>query len=194
MESRTPESLLEQGRMAYRENRPKYARQLFRKALKVCGKNGETGLKADTHVALGKVERDLKQNQPAVSHYRSAAELYRVRNESMKVAHAVRHVADILREMGKLDEAEPFTMEAITIYRSQEPLPRMSLANALRVAALLKEEEQTPDEALRFWTEAKELYEFEGIHAGTAESELHIAMIRACMAALRLGHSVAMRL
>jgi tetratricopeptide (TPR) repeat protein len=193
MKSRTPDSLLEQGRTAYRENRPKYARQLFRSSLRACGKNGDTGLKADIYVALGKVERDLKQNQPAVSHYRSAAELYRARNETMKLAHAVRHVVDILREMGKLDESEPFTMEAIAIYRRHEPLPRMSLANALRVAALLKEEEQIPDEALRFWTEARELYRLEGVHAGAAESELHIAMIRACLAVLRLGDSVAIR-
>ena len=88
MTPRTPESLLEQGRRAYGEGLRKYARQLFRKALKDCGPDGDAGLRADIHIALGKVERDLKSDEAALSHYRSGAEIYRQTHDQIKLAHA----------------------------------------------------------------------------------------------------------
>ena len=177
MPHRTPESLIEQGRSAYREGRPKYARQLFRNALKACGAECDPELRAEIHVAIGKVERDGNRNEPALSHYCSAAEIYRQVNNQMSLAHAARHIADILREMGRPDEGEPFVLQAIGVYRSQEPLPRLHLANGLRVAALLTEKMERNQEALRFWAEARELYEQVGVDAGVVESELHIASL-----------------
>jgi tetratricopeptide (TPR) repeat protein len=177
MPPRTPESLIEQGQTAYEESRIKYARQLFRNALRACGMEDNAELRAEIHVAIGRVERDLKQNEPARSHYCSAAEIFRQLNNQASLAHAARHVADILREMGRPDEAESFALEAIRIYRSQEPPPRLHLANGLRVAALLTEKMERHEEALRFWTEARDLYEQEGVDAGVAESVLHIASL-----------------
>jgi tetratricopeptide (TPR) repeat protein len=177
MARRTPESLLEQGRRAYGEYPRKYAWQLFRNALKACGRDGDARQQAEIHVALAKVERDLKRNEAALSHYRSAAELYRRLNNPVMLAHAVRHIADILQGTGRHGEAGPFAVEAIAIYRSQQSPVRLHLANALRVAALVMEQEQAQDEALRFWAEAKGLYQQEGVDAGVAESELHMASI-----------------
>lgn len=178
MPHRTPESLIEQGRRAYQEGRLKYARQLFRNALKACGAECDAELRAEIHVAIGRVERDLMQNEPARSHYCSAAEIFRQVNNQMSLAHAARHIADILREMRRPDEAEPFALQAIAVYRSQEPPPRLHLANGLRVAALLTEKMERHEQALRFWAEARELYEQEGVDAGVAESVLHIASLR----------------
>jgi tetratricopeptide (TPR) repeat protein len=178
MPRRIPESLIEQGRAAYRQGRLNYARQIFRNALKACAAGCDAELKAEIHVAIGKVERDLNQNEPALNHYCSAAEIFRQVNNQMSLAHAARHIADILREMGRQRQAEPFAVDAIGIYRTQNPLPRLHLANGLRVAALLNEDMQNHDTSLRCWAEARDLYRQEGIDAGVAESAMHIASLR----------------
>jgi len=126
-------------------------------------------------VEMGRVARDLGDNESATSHYRTAAELYRGVDDPMNLAHAVRHVADILRGMGKTAEAEPFILEAISLYRAQQPLPQLHLANSLRVAALLKEQAGNVDEALPLWVEARDLYRAAGVEAGVAESRAHLA-------------------
>jgi tetratricopeptide (TPR) repeat protein len=178
MEHLTAALLFERGRAALSEKRLKYARQLFRNALKACGPDDGQQLLAAIHVETGRVARDLGDNESASSHYRTAAEIYRSVNEQMNLAHAVRHVADILRAMGRTAEAVPFILEAIAIYRVQQPLPRLHLANALRVAALLKEQTQSDTGALPLWLEARDLYRAAGVDAGVAESRAHLAAIR----------------
>jgi tetratricopeptide (TPR) repeat protein len=175
MEHQTAASLLGRGWTAYREKKPKYARDLFKNALKASSADDSPAMLAEIHVAIGKVARDLKEYQPAVSHYRTAAELYRGVNHEMGLAHAVRHVADILREMNRDEEAEPFILEAIELYRDQQPLPRLDLANSLRVAALLKEQTGLIADALPLWLEARNLYREAGVDAGVAESRAHLA-------------------
>jgi tetratricopeptide (TPR) repeat protein len=175
MEHRTAALLFERGRAALSEGKRKYARQLFRNALKACGSDEGQPLLAAIHVEIGRVARDLGDNESASSHYRTAAEVYRGINDQMNLAHAIRHVADILRGMGRTAEAEPFIWEAIAIYRAQQPLPQLHLANALRVAALLKEQAQINDEALPLWVEARDLYRAVGVEAGVAEGRAHLA-------------------
>jgi len=169
-------SLFERGQAALAARRRKHARELFRKALKACGPDDSQQLRAAIHVEMGKVARDLGDNESASSHYRTAAELYRGVNDPMNLAHEVRHVADILRGMGKTAESEPFIAEAIGIYRAQQPLPQLHLANSLRVAALLKEQAGNLDEALPLWVEARDLYRAVGVEAGVAESRAYLAV------------------
>jgi tetratricopeptide (TPR) repeat protein len=174
MEHLTAESLLKRGWTAYGERRLKHARELFRNALKACARDDKP-LRAGIHVGLGKAQRDLGDNEAASSHYRSAAELYRELDDRMNLAHAARHVADILRGMNRLEEAEPFIAEAIGLYRAEQPLPALHLANGLRVAALLKEQAGGAAEALPLWVEARDLYRKAGVEAGVAESRAHLA-------------------
>jgi hypothetical protein len=77
--------------------------------------------------------------------------------------------------MGRTAEAEPEILEAIAIYRAQEPLPPLHLANALRVAALLKEQAGSNAEAMPLWVEARDRYSAAGVDAGVAESRAHLA-------------------
>jgi len=188
MEKWTAALLLERGRAALAEKHLKYARQLFRKAHQAFIPADGPELHAKIHVELGRVARDLGDNDSAVSHYRSAAEIYRDTGERMGLAHAIRHVADILRGMGRIEEAEPFIVEAIEIYRNQlqssepytgqQPL-ELHLANGLRVAALLKEQASLNGDALPFWVEARDLYRLAGVDAGVAESRAHLAAAQA---------------
>jgi len=175
MEHLTAVSLFELGRTALGEKRRKDASQLFKDALKACGPDDGPSLRAAIHVEIGRVALDLGDNESAVNHYRAAADLYRGLNDRMNLAHAVRHVADILRGMECTTEAEPFILEAIDLYRAQEPLPQLHLANALRVAALLKEQAGSDAEALPLWVEARDRYRSAGVDAGVAESRAHLA-------------------
>jgi tetratricopeptide (TPR) repeat protein len=176
MEHLAAASLFERGRAALAEKRRKHARQLFRDALKACGPDDPQQLRAAIHVETGRVARDLGDNESAASHYRTAAVLYRSLNDEINLAHTVRHVADILREMNRAAEAEPFIVEAIGLYRAQQPVPPLHLANSLRVAALLKEQVGNFNEALPLWVEARDLYRAVGVEAGVAESRAHLAV------------------
>jgi tetratricopeptide (TPR) repeat protein len=175
----TAPALFTRGRAAYDEGRRKHARQLFRDAQKAWQHHDREPLRAAIHVELGRTARDLDDAQSAVSHYRTAAELYRGLGDSINLAHALRHGADILREMNLLEDAEPFILEAIALYRAERPLPQLHLANALRVAALLKEQAGSDaEEALPLWVEARDLYREVGVDAGVAESRAHLAAAR----------------
>jgi len=175
MDSLPAASLLELGRAARGEKRYTDAGELFRDALEACGPDDSDQLRAAIQVEIGRVARDLRDNESAISHYSAAAEIYRGLNDRMNLAHAVRHVADILRGMGRTDAAEPYISEAIVIYRAQEPLPELHLANALRVLALLKEQTGNNAEALPLWVEARDRYRAVGVDAGVAESRAHLA-------------------
>jgi tetratricopeptide (TPR) repeat protein len=176
MDRQAAASLFEQGRAALAEKDRRHARELFDDALNAWTPVDPEPLRAAIHVEIGRVARDLGDNERAVSNYRTAAELYRSLNDEMNLAHALRHVADILRGMGRTAEAEPFIQEAMTIYRALQPLPQLHLANSLRVAALLREEAGKPDEALPLWVEARDLYRAVGVEAGVAESRARLAV------------------
>jgi len=59
MEHLTAAAIFERGRVALGEKRRKYARQLFRNALKACGPDDGQPLRAAIHVEIGRVARDL---------------------------------------------------------------------------------------------------------------------------------------
>ena len=174
MEQLTASALFERGLAAYGEGRRKHARELFRNAQEAWADEDGQPLRAAIHVELGRTARDLADKESASSHYRTAAELYRGIGNEMQLAHALRHLADILREMNQLEEAAPFIVEATQIYRAQQPLPQLHLANSLRVTALLKEQAGAPADALPLWVEARDLYREAGVEAGVAESRTHL--------------------
>lgn len=183
MEIHTAASLLKRGRAELGEKHLKYARRLFRNALEAIRPEDAPELRAEIHVALGKVARDLGDDDSAISHYRSAADVYRALGDRMGLAHADRHVADILRGLKRAEEAEPFILEAIGIYREQldgsEPYSgrqpiELHLANGLRVTALLKELAGLNADALPLWVEARDNYRAAGVDAGVAESRAHL--------------------
>ncbi len=169
-------ALFERGRAALAERDRNLARQLFDDALNAWTPADSEQLRAAIYVEIGRVARDLGDNERAVTNYRTAADLYRSLNDRMNLAHAIRHVADILRGMGRTAEAGPFIQEAMTIYRALQPVPQLHLANSLRVAALLREEAGKSDEALPLWVEARDLYRAVGVEAGVAESRARLAV------------------
>lgn len=89
----------------------------------------------------------------------------------------MRHAADILREQNKWDESALLYAETLEIYRNHQETPPLDLANAIRGFALLKEDQEDPEQAVRLWQEAGKLYEMTGIEAGVAESRRRIGLL-----------------
>jgi hypothetical protein len=92
-----------------------------------------------------------------------------------RLAYAIRHEADILREEYQPAEAEPLYLEAATIYRKQGEEAALDLANTLRGLALLTESSAKPDNAKPLWQEARQLYAKCNVKAGVAECDQKIA-------------------
>jgi len=107
--------------------------------------------------------------------YVQAVEIARRSNEHDLLAHALRHVSDLDREAGRAEAALSAAEEAVDLYRAQPEVPRLDLANALRLSALAREALARP--AAEAWREAGDLYVDLDIEAGVAEAERHLGLM-----------------
>jgi tetratricopeptide (TPR) repeat protein len=126
--------------------------------------------RAQELIEEGYAARNSGKLDVALERYRAAAETLRCVIQPQLLAHTVRHVADIEREMGSLDAAEADYFEALAIYRDDSPTGTLDRANTLRGYALLREERGDLKAAAEMWTEARELYAEVGVQAGFDEA------------------------
>jgi tetratricopeptide (TPR) repeat protein len=171
------ESLLDQGRVAKKQHRLKYAQSLFRKALDESRSSDNRQLRATLYAELAYVERTLRELDHSITHYLQAAEIWHELEQPLRRAHSVRHAADILREQGKQQESGRLYVEALETYRANRDSPRLDLANAIRGFALLKTQMGCTREALTLWEEARNLYQTGNIQAGVDECTAQIASL-----------------
>lgn len=101
--------------------------------------------------------------------YIEAAKLARANEDLAALAHALRHISDLARERGAIEEASAHAKEAAHIYRRSPD--RLGLANAIRLQALSAAH---PEEARTYWREARDLYSSLGVHPGVQECDLHL--------------------
>ena len=74
--------------------------------------------------ALGQIERDLGRGDAARPLYEEAVAICREEGDPLLLAHTIRHLGDIHRNIGRcLTEAEPCYQEALPLYRSQPTNP-----------------------------------------------------------------------
>ena len=103
--------------------------------------------------------------------YQQAVALLREANSPLRLAHTLRHLADVHCEAGSPAPAEPLYREALGLYRSSANTPGLELANALLPLALLLTRRGDHDEARPLWLEARTLYAAAGVGAGVEECE-----------------------
>ena len=94
--------------------------------------------------------------------------LYRQIGPPARLAYALRHEADILRESCLPAEAEPLYLEAEAIYRQQGEEAELDLANTLRGLALVYESSGKSDAARSLFEQARALYAKCSVQAGVA--------------------------
>jgi tetratricopeptide (TPR) repeat protein len=177
MNENTPETLITSGYRARREGRLKDARRLFLEAVGLSNGPADQAVLAKSLTGLGQIERDLENNAEALRHYRKAAEIYRSLPDPLRLAHTIRHVGDILRGDGSIEEARPCYQEALKVYRENSETSPLDLANAIRGFALLRTAAGEKEPAKSLWQEARSLYESEDIQAGVQESDAQLARL-----------------
>jgi tetratricopeptide (TPR) repeat protein len=174
--SDTAEDLLQQALRARREHRLEDAKRDLVAAVALRRGTGGQDL-ARALTALGQIERDQGENDAALRHYEEAVTHCRAAGHPLKLAHTIRHVADILRETGRAELAEPRYDEALALYRNHPEAPRLDLANAIRGLALLKNDAGETEAARALWEEARDLYAAVNVEAGVMESNRRLSML-----------------
>jgi tetratricopeptide (TPR) repeat protein len=177
--SDTIDQLMQQALQARRENRLDDAKRDLLEAVVLCREAAAPGKLARALAGLGQAERDLHHNDAALRHYEEAVALNRIEGDPLRIAHTIRHVADIHRHEGNRRLAEGCYDEALCIYREQAETPPLDLANALRGSALLKESMGEIKQARVQWQEAGKLYADVGVEAGVAESKRRVELLKA---------------
>jgi tetratricopeptide (TPR) repeat protein len=130
--------------------------------------------RAEELIEEGYAARNGGKLDVALDRYRAAAEALRCVVQPQRLAHTVRHVADIERQMGSLDAAEADYFEALAIYRDDSRTGKLDLANTLRGYALLREARGDLKAASEMWSEAGKLYADVGVQAGVDEAERRV--------------------
>jgi tetratricopeptide (TPR) repeat protein len=175
-----PESideLLNKATCARLEQRFGDARRDLAEAVKNSREQNDQRRLAKALGALGRIQRDLHNDDDALKLYEEATEIYRVLNDQLKLAHSVRHVGDILRHMERFAAAATSYAEALSIYRVHRETPLLDLANALRGFALLKEAVGENAQAKAMWEEAGGLYAAVNVESGVVESARRVALL-----------------
>jgi tetratricopeptide (TPR) repeat protein len=134
-------------------------------ALDVRNRYGGTALEQAIWSAKHARRERLYEN--ARQGYLAAVEVCRASGDVRVLAHTLRHLGDIEREMGRMDDAKIHLVEALDIARREEVAP-LELANTVRVLALIRD-----DEAL--WREAHALYVRANVPPGIAETARRLA-------------------
>ena len=140
------------GRGNYKESR-----RLLDKAQKLCQSKDYEMLGQVFHIYMqhefdhGNLNQALDYNKETISYYTKA-------KNPNKIAHAIRHRADLQNELGHIEEAEMNYIKAIDLYRDNPDSPNGDLANALRGYALLLEKKKMYEDAILVWREIGELY------------------------------------
>jgi tetratricopeptide (TPR) repeat protein len=164
-------NLLDRAAQARREKRPADARAVLVEAVahaRVSDAVPEILARALT--ALGQIERDLNHRDAALELYEEAAIIERQLNaDPLRLAHTIRHLADIHQDSARPAQAEPLYLEALAIYRVHPEANPLDLANAVRPLALLKETAGQYDQAEPLWDEARAIYSGLEIFPGVVE-------------------------
>lgn len=132
-------------------------RRLVAEAAELCQEDDHESLGRVAHV-YGQFERDHGNREQALRFYLEGYNHYVAGNHAEKMAHALRHVADVRRDLGDREGAERDYRSAIRMYRDLDPAPTHSLANAYRGFAMLLERTGKRDEALSAFVEAHRFY------------------------------------
>lgn len=117
---------------------------------------------------VGDRARGERRFEEARRDYVVAVAMCRLSSDAKRLAHTLRHLGDIEREMGRADLAEPHLVEALEITRREDVTP-LELANTIRPLALIRDDP-------KLWKEANELYTRANVPPGIEETARRLAL------------------
>ena len=113
----------------------------------------------------------LEYNNKSISYYTKDKNLD-------KIAHSIRHRADLQKALGQFENAESNYLKAIRIYKEQLQAFNGNLANALRGYALVLEKRKRFKKAIMVWEEIKAIYAKHQFSEGTIEANHKISQLK----------------
>lgn len=150
------------------------AKQQLTIAVSRCRDQGPSVEYAQAIHLLANVELDLGHEEQARSLWEEAVGVLRGEDDVLQLAHKVRHLGDLHRHCGRLDEAEACLAEALGLYREHDSPGSLDYANAASRMADLRERQGKRIEALQLWRETRDLYAAVDLAAGVEQAEKHI--------------------
>ena len=167
-------TLAQRGHAERREDRLEDARQSFTDAVAAARGAGNDIDLVLALKGLGQVERDLGRGESALALYEEAAELCLANEDLDGLAHTLRHLGDLHQDAGNWSPADEYYLQALALYRRDDTVAPLDLANALRPLAQLRERLGDAGSAQPLWREARALYLAAGVAEGAAECERHL--------------------
>ena len=168
--------LLEEAWAKRREKKYDEARQHIKEAQGLC--------KDDDYNSLGRIfliymqfESDHNRPSKALEFCQQSLMYYKKASNLDKVAHSIRHIADLERHLGNEADSERNYREAISIYKGNANTNKGDLANALRGFGLLLEKQGNIEEAIAVWKETKELYLACNLQVGVDEANRKLDLL-----------------
>ena len=141
---------------------------------RACGICEQAGRRREHSVALGKlghVALDLGRPERARTLFAKSVAVARETDDPLRLAHAVRHLGQVNRRLGRLEAAERCYEEALALYDRAGTAHPLDHANALRPMAMLREDLGDVEAARLLWRRAAELYRAAGVEEGVQECE-----------------------
>ena len=161
------------------------------RACEICEQIGDRKAHSVSLGKLGHVALDLGDPDRARALFEESVAVARDAGDPHRVAHAVRHLGQVYRRLGRLEEAERCYEEALALYeaggteggtadRTEDGTAHpLDHANAIRPLAALREELGDVEAARRLWGRAAKLYGAAGVEEGVRECEARLAGIAA---------------
>ena len=112
--------------------------------------------------------------------YQRAANLYKEIGLPLEEAWVKRHIGINHEYAGRLEEAEKYYDEALSLYRRHSNEDDLNYANAVRYPAVIKERLGKKNEAARLWEEACDRYgriHPDGLGEGVAEAAAWLTIL-----------------
>lgn len=152
-----------------REGKYDEAFSLVGEAHEICSED-DFNMLGRIHHLYRQFESDQNNYDQALKWSRKSLEYYQKTGDGIKIAHAMRHLADLQRQLGMDNEAEKNYQEAIALYKNNPDTQQTALANAFRGFSLLLEKRGKTQEAISSWRETKALYQSSELQAGVDEA------------------------
>ena len=142
--------------------------QLITETFDLCGSLDYTFLGRIYHIAA-QIESDHDRYAEALSFLNISLAFYKRSGIQSRIAHSLRHIADLNRELGRKKKAKKLYKKSVSLYRKMDASAN-DLANCLRGYGLIMEATGNKKKAMKIWKEVHDLYDECGIQAGVDEA------------------------
>lgn len=153
------------------------AKNLAEQAHELCTDDNYNFLGRIYHVYM-QCESDKGNYAQALEQGQKSLGFYQKTQNSNKLAHSTRHLANLQMHLGHYVESELNYRKAIEIYRSRSTTRKGDLANALGGLGRLLQKMEKVEEAIQVWKEVKNLYLACNLQAGVDDANRHLQSLQ----------------